>query len=138
MSGSGKPTRIEATYTSFAHYTVSKIELGLGIDWVDVDSYYIKHGNLLLCMNDGRVLEYEDAEWGETDTKRPDEIWEYGANFSKNVLPHWRKSEVVPELQALHIKGMTECLEEADECEDANCPLHGMEAMPFRWAEDDD
>ena len=95
MNGSGKPTRIEATYTSFAHYTVSEIELNLGIDWGEVDSYYIKHGNLLLCMKDGRVLEYGDTEWAEVITDRPDEIWEYGVNFSKNVLPHWRKSEVV-------------------------------------------
>jgi len=31
---------------------------------------------------------------------------------------------------------MTVCLDEADDCEDAGCPQHGIEAMPDRWAED--
>ncbi|MEC7160122.1 MAG: hypothetical protein VXW24_07490 [Bacteroidota bacterium] len=27
------------------------------------------------------------------------------------------------------------CLQNADDCDDPDCPIHGIEAMPFRWAE---
>ena len=89
-----KPKRIEAIYGQYAEITISDVESELGIKWDDVQEYEIRWGVLQLAMKNDRQLEYHGMEWGEADTKTPDEVWEYGENYSKNVVPNWRGREV--------------------------------------------
>ena len=68
-----KPAVLRAVYKVNIDFDVEEIEKALGINWEDVDEWFVKYGDLVIRMNNGSQFQYAGPEMSNyTDWKHPE------------------------------------------------------------------
>ena len=72
-----KAETLEVNYIVCLQFDVEKVEKALDINWGEVETWYVKYANLIVTMEDGRVLKMEGPDMSNHyDWKHPEKLEE--------------------------------------------------------------
>ena len=72
-----KAKTLGVTYAVFFRFDVEKAEKALDVNWDEVETWYVKYANLIVTMEDGRVLKMEGPDMSNHyDWKHPEKLEE--------------------------------------------------------------